>query len=123
MSELIPVEKLVDGASYLFGMLPEVITGRSRTQRIFRARSAVALAARVGGYSYPAIGALLDRDHKVVMNACDRAEEFYRLDPTFKRKCDMLIGMARNFQEACNDNEPKAGNGSAPTANERAAII
>lgn len=122
MSELIPVEKLVDGASYLFGMLPEVITGRSRTARIARARFAVALAARCGGHSYPKIGAALDRDHKCVMHACDRAEQFYKVDAQFKRRCDMLIGMARNFQEASNDNEPETENGSAPTT-ERAAII
>ena len=123
MRTLIPVEKLVDGASFMFGMLPEVITGRSRQARIFRARSSVALAARVAGYSYPQIGLQLGRDHKVIMNACDRAEEFYRKDPLFKRRCDMLIGMARNFQEAANDNDPAKENGSAAAGNECAAII
>lgn len=105
----IPVTRLLDSAGFLFGMMPEVITGPRRTARIFRARSAVALAARCSGYSYPKIGAALGRnDHKCAMHACDRAEKFYREDAEFKRRCDMLIGMARKFSEAANDNEAGA---------------
>lgn len=123
MKYLIPVEKLLDGAAYLFGVMPEVITGPSRKARMFRARSAVALAARCGGYSYPKIGVALGRnDHKWSMHACDRAEKFYREDAEFKRRCDMLIGMARKFSEASNDNEKQNENGGAATANDSAAI-
>lgn len=103
--QCIPVCRLTDAASFLFGMTAETIIGRRRTARITRARFAVALAARCGGHSYPKIGAALGRDHKVVMNACDRAEEFYKKDPVFKRRCDMLIGMAQRWREAANDNE------------------
>ena len=102
----IPVEKLLDGASYLFGVSPEIITAKGRKARIFRARSAVALAARVAGYSYPKIGhAIGQRDHRWSMHACDRAEKFYRESPEYKRRCDMLIGMAQRWREASNDND------------------
>lgn len=125
--EYIPVEKLLDGASFLFGMTPEAITGPSRKGRNFRARSAVALAARVAGYSYPQIACQLGRkgsgkapDHKWSMHACDRAEQFYKDDPQFKRRCDMLINMTRKFREASNDNDI-AGDG--PSAPARAASV
>lgn len=102
-----PVEKLLDGAAYLFGVAPEVITAKCRKPRIFRARSAVALAARVAGHSYYHIGRSLgDRDHKAIMHACDRAEGFYRENQEFKRRCDKLIGMAARWREASNDNQP-----------------
>lgn len=104
--EHIPVQKLLDGASYLFGVSPEFIIAKGRKARIFRARSAVALVARVAGYSYPQIGrALGDRDHKWGMHACDRAEQFYQECPEYKCRCDKLIAMARRWREASNDNE------------------
>lgn len=108
----IPVEKLLDGASFLFGMTPEAITGPSRKARVFRVRAAVALAARCAGYSYPQIACQLGRkgggkavDHKWAMHACDRAEQFYKDNPEYKRRCNMLIGMAERFRAAANDND------------------
>lgn len=106
MKYLIPVEKLIDAGSHLFGVLPEVIAGPSRKQVAFRPRAAVVLAARCAGYSYPKIARAFDRgDHTWSIRACDRAEQFYKENPKFKRHCDMLIGLARKFQEANNDNE------------------
>ncbi|WP_066556905.1 helix-turn-helix domain-containing protein [Croceicoccus bisphenolivorans] len=107
----IPVARLVDHAAQLFGIPADVITGPRRTAQIFHARSAVALAARVAGYSYPKIGQAMGRNVGSVFRACERAEYTYRRDPEYKRHCDMLIGMAREFQEACNDNAPESVGG------------
>lgn len=65
----------------------------------------MALTARaITGRSYVQIGiALGDRDPKTIMNACDRAEEFYKKDEEFRLRFDALMRKAREFQEVSND--------------------
>jgi chromosomal replication initiation ATPase DnaA len=89
-----PVHTLVEHAARLFRVPPEQITGRSRQQFYFRPRAAVALAARVCGYTYPSIAdALGGRDHSTIMGACSRAEQWWKADALFRAKCQALIDL------------------------------
>ncbi len=82
-------------------MAPDVILSPNH-----RARSAVALAARVGGCSYRKLGdAIGGRDHNAVLHACDRAAQLYKANPEYRRRYDKLIRMASRWREANNDND------------------
>ena len=102
----ITVAQLVECAAGLFSTNRREILSPTRLRCVFRARAAVALAARaVSGRSYMQIGiALGDRDPRTIMNACERAEEFYKMDEDFRWRFDQLVQIARHLQEASNDN-------------------
>ena len=49
------------------GATPEEVGGRSRVRHVVRARAAFVCALRERGWSYPAIGTLLGRDHSGII--------------------------------------------------------
>lgn len=60
-----------------------VLRSNSRSQKLVRGRHVVALLAREAGYSYPAIGAMLRRDHSTIISSAKRAEILVGADSDF----------------------------------------
>lgn len=71
-------------ASEIFNVPSGVITGDGRSARIFRPRAAICLVLHEAGYSYPAIGFFLNRDHTSTMHAVRRAYQMIETDEDFR---------------------------------------
>lgn len=65
----VDVDALILKTARAYGTTPEAIRGPSRTKHIVAARHAVFAELRLAGWSFPAIGAHLNRDHTTVMAA------------------------------------------------------
>lgn len=69
----VDVDALLRNAARLHGTTIGEIMGASRLKNVVAARHAVFVALRAAGWSYPAIGAVMGRDHTTVMAGVKKA--------------------------------------------------
>ncbi len=69
MVEMTSVEQIIANAAIAFGVSPEQMIWGDRRQPLVRYRQIAMAAARLVGWSYPAIGKAFDRDHTTVIHA------------------------------------------------------
>jgi len=70
-------QRVVGGASQIFGLAPDVIVGRSRQKRHAEARSFVIYVCRAMGHSTTTLGDLLDRDHTTIIKVAERFDNAF----------------------------------------------
>lgn len=77
-----------------FGVPFQAILGRRRSERLASARSATYWILRMGyDLSYPAIGAMMQRHHTTIMEACMTASREFWTDAAFETR--VLDAIAR----------------------------
>lgn len=94
-SENKQIGRIVQFASVAFGVSDGAILGPTRSERICKARFAIAWVAQEGfGLSSVAIGrALGDRDHSTVLAAIKRANAWREADPDYREVTDGLLAL------------------------------
>lgn len=80
---IIRIADLIALAEGMAGLLPGVVSGKGRCREAHKVRMAITVVARDWGFSYPAIGRLLNRDHSSVIYAMERAQILLTGDPVF----------------------------------------
>jgi hypothetical protein len=76
-----PLERLFLGATLIWKVTPEQLRGTTKAQHIVHVRHAVAFILRTRfEWSYPRIGAALNRDHTTIMDACNNVTEKWSIE-------------------------------------------
>jgi chromosomal replication initiation ATPase DnaA len=106
-SENKQIGRIVQFAAVAFGVSDGAILGPTRSERICRARFAIAWVAQNGfGLSSTVIGrALGDRDHSTVLAAIKRANGWRETDAEYREITDGLLALVvpkKNSEEAEN---------------------
>jgi chromosomal replication initiation ATPase DnaA len=83
-------EDLALECARLFNIHPRDLLGTYRFRFIVRARQALYLALRRRGWSYPAIGRFLSRDHSSVIYGTKMALHLSQRDPEYAAKIERL---------------------------------
>ena len=87
---IIRIADLITLAEDMAGLMPGAVTGKGRNPEAHRVRMAIMLVAREWGFSYPAIGRLLNRDHTSIMYGFERAQDLLARDQLFSDFVDAL---------------------------------
>lgn len=77
-----------------YGVSLMALLARDRHKRISHVRCIAYWKLRQHGYSYPEIGALMQRDHTTVMVGVRKVESERLADPAFARELEELRGAA-----------------------------
>lgn len=86
-----PGHAIVAAACMIFSVTAQEVTSRRRSERIARARYAIALVAtELTPMSTTEIGRLLDRDHSTIAHGIRRGGELVRSDETFALRLRMV---------------------------------
>lgn len=88
----INVEAVIETAAAAFGVTPAELVGTGRRWPLSKYRQVAMRAARMGGHSYPVIGAAFGRDHTTVMHGCRRVEA----DPDLERRARIIADDVHN---------------------------
>lgn len=98
-----PIRAIIDEAATLFGVRPADIYGPSQFWRHVRPRSAVCRVAWLHGWSSPAIGAELARDHSTILNARDRALAYAAQCSLTAARLRRLEAIAESYNQGTGD--------------------
>lgn len=86
--EQVLVSAAIEDAARLYDVTLEDVLGQSRDRRIVKARQAAMWLLRQRDLSFPAIGAVMGRDHTTVMYACQRIDS----DPAVRALLAPMLG-------------------------------
>jgi hypothetical protein len=101
-----PVARLVEQASRIFGIPADVLRGRRRIGHIAVARQAVYLVALEIGWPSTLVGRRMGRDHSTVFYGRDAANAWVKHNPEYAAKVDRLRAFARKSIDAPYEGEP-----------------
>jgi hypothetical protein len=98
VSQLARVADIVALAAEIGAVEQDQILGKTRKRPVVRVRQACYLVARDYRYSYPRIGALMQRDHSTVIHGVGVADYLTRRDPVFAAFVAKLRAAAKETQ-------------------------
>ena len=84
------VDSRVGIAADLFKIHPRDLIGPHKYQFLMLPRFALSKALRDNGWTFPAIGRLVNRDHTTVIYQIERAEYYMERDPAYRNKVKQL---------------------------------
>lgn len=91
------VNSVISHIAYQYGVSPGDLVGPARTATIIRPRFILAWVLRnATEWSYPRIGAVIDRDHSSVMDAVRKVDRWRAHDPLTAEHTDALLNDARS---------------------------
>lgn len=82
--------ELVTYCAELFDLDPKDLIGRKRKRSVTRARFALYAALRQRGWSYPAIGKFIGRDHATIIHGVRKADYLMEHDRSYEEKIEAL---------------------------------
>jgi hypothetical protein len=88
-------QRVLAAASKLTELSATMLLGERRSQQYTRPRFAMAYVLFEAGYSFPRIGAALNRDHTTIMHAVERARYLIVRDMAFEHMVFVLRQAAR----------------------------
>lgn len=89
--ELFSSSKLIAKAEEAMWLRSGSVQGRDRYRANVLARALVTAVLRKRGWSFPRIGALLNRDHSTIISLYKNIDIYSKYYPNFKKSLDALM--------------------------------
>lgn len=89
----------VKAAAEMFHIHPRDLVGPYRYGFLLPARFALSKALRTRGWTLPAIGRLVNRDHTTIIYQIERAEYYMERDPGYAAKIQALVDLKIELDE------------------------
>ena len=89
----------VNAAAEMFCIHPRDLVGPYRYQFLLPARFALSKALRLRGWTLPAIGRLVNRDHTTIIYQIERADYYMERDAGFAAKIQALVDLNNDEEQ------------------------